>query len=171
MDNVKIFISHKKEDSSKAVKLEKYIKNKYPNYNVYVDELDNKINDYENVTDRIVYKLRECNHLLILFSEHTKKSMWVPFELGISYEREQGIGVLIWTDGEKLEEKLPEYLDEFPILETEEHIDLYLEQIGSKSQQLFESDSITLGNEHFESTASAQKSYAKEFINELKSKL
>jgi len=180
MDNVRIFISHKKEDSNKALELEKYIKSKYPSYKVYVDELDNKINSYDNVTDRIVYQLRKSNHLLVIFSEHTQKSMWVPFELGIAYERDQGIGVFIWEDNYLDLNNLPEYLDEFPILKcdkndkdecTTKDLDKYLKQIKSKSQQINESDSITYGNEQFESTASVQKSYAKEFINELKSKL
>lgn len=176
MDNVKIFISHKKEDSSKALKISKYIESNY-GYTTYVDELDHQI-DPNNVVERIVSKLKKSTHLLVVFSEKTKESMWVPFELGISYEREQGIGVLIWPNATNLSYQLPEYLEQFPIMQCNkkindntcytEELNKYLEQIKTL-RPIFESDSIS--TENFKSTASMHTSYAKEFIDELKSKL
>ena len=60
--SIKIFISHKKEDSKKAEEIEAYIKENY-NFDVYVDTLDNKINNTINITDRIVDKLRNSTHI------------------------------------------------------------------------------------------------------------
>jgi hypothetical protein len=178
MNNVKIFISHKKEDSSKALEISKYIETNY-GYTTYVDELDHEI-DPNNVVERIVSKLKKSTHLLVVFSEKTKDSMWVPFELGISYERNQGIGVLIWPNGTNLSYPLPEYLEEFPLMQCNKkfyndncytnELDKYLEQIKIL-RPLFEADSIDIGTEDFKLKVNIDKSYAKEFINELKSKL
>lgn len=123
--NIKIFISHKQEDSRKAEHVAKYIEAEY-GFHTYVDTLDEGIKTSTNITDRIVGKLRDATHLLVIFSEKTKGSMWVPFELGVSYEREQGIGVLLWAETLSNLRELPEYLDEFPKLKVTKYSELVL---------------------------------------------
>ena len=49
--------------------------------------------------------------------------MWVPFELGVSYERNQVIGVLTGPDKVSISYKLPEYLEDFPILKCNKNFD------------------------------------------------
>ncbi len=74
-----IFISHKEKDADKAHKLSKYLTNK--DVANYVDVLDDEISSGD-ITSNIVDKLRKASHLIVIYSEHTEKSMWVPFELG-----------------------------------------------------------------------------------------
>jgi len=181
MEEVKIFISHKKEDSDKAKEVYKYIKEN-SKFNAYLDEFDKEIS-HHNVVERIVENLRDSTHLLVVFSEHTIKSMWVPFELGVSYERGQGIGVLIWPDKTILSYELPEYLDEFPKLNCNKQnyndncnssdLDKYLEEIK-------EIPTKQISTEAFESTqydefgftkTASDVDYAAEFIRRLKDKL
>ena len=181
MGIVKIFISHKKEDSDKAKQVYDYITKEWQ-FDTYLDELDYQISKY-NVVDRIVDNLRKSTHLLVLFSEHTIKSMWVPFELGVAYEREQGIGVLIWPDKTNLSYNLPEYLDEFPKLNCNKKnendycdpsdLDKYLNVIKKypNKQILIES----IATEEFDSLGfrktASKVNYAKEFIEKLKYEL
>jgi hypothetical protein len=177
--SVKIFISHKKEDSDKAEYVAKYIKQNYK-LDVYVDTLDDNINSTTNITDRIVNKLKGSTHLLVVFSEHTTKSMWVPFELGVSYEREQGIGVLIWPD-KRIKDDLPEYLDEFPKLNCypqynngnciNSDLDKYLNEVKKYSSTKPSFESLDESTFTHRTTASAKTNYAREFIDSLNSKL
>lgn len=178
--SVKIFISHKKEDSKKAEEVAEYIKKKY-NFGVYVDTLDENINKKINITDRIVDKLRNSTHILVVFSEHTKGSMWVPFELGVSYERNQGIGVLIWPDKVNISYDLPEYLEDFPILKCNKNFDnakcsssdlnKYLDEVKKYPQIDLENLSEGLQNFTKETGYRNSTNYARTFIDNLKNKL
>ncbi|WP_029523331.1 toll/interleukin-1 receptor domain-containing protein [Persephonella sp. KM09-Lau-8] len=169
-EEIQIFISHKKEDEKKAIKLSDYIEENF-GFSTYVDVLDDKIHEYENVTERIVSQLRNSTHLLVVFSEHTKKSMWVPFELGVAYEREEGIGVYIWPDNPYMlpDYDLPEYLEEFPKMKDTYGLNKYLNLIKEKpnKQKLLLEAKESLG---FTKRA-AEINYAQEFINELKKRL
>jgi len=177
--SVKIFISHKQEDSDKAENVSKYIQEQY-GFETYVDTLDDGIRSYTNITDRIIGKLRDTTHLLVIFSEKTIESMWVPFELGVSYEREQGIGVLIWPDGINIDYKLPEYLDEFPKLKCKkkissdscgiEDLNEYLDEIKRNPTKEVLMESISMDSLGMRKTAS-EVNYAREFIDRLNRKL
>jgi len=155
-----------------------------------LDVLDNEIDGTTNITEHIVEKLRNATHLLVIFSEETKKSMWVPFELGVSYERNHGIGVLLWADDSMNKSELPEYLDAFPLMKSKsisrgtgllsqflDNIDMYdfksdlrkyLNQI--KEKEKFESINIKSGMESAKLNES-KSDYVEAFIRELKEKL
>ena len=178
MEKVEIFISHKKEDSYKAKEVYRYITKKWQ-FDAYLDEFDPHISKH-NVVDRIISNLRSATHLLVLFSEHTIQSMWVPFELGVSYEKEQGIGVLIWPDGVNIDYKLPEYLDEFPKLNCNKKSyndkcytnDLYkyLNTIKNYPNKQILMESMEYESFGFRKTAN-KVNYAEEFIKRLKNEL
>ncbi len=154
-----IFISHKKEDKDKALKIYSYLKQR--GVDSYIDVLDPYIS-YENVTERIIEQLRNATHLIVVFSEYTKNSMWVPFELGVAYERNNGIGIYLWPDSAYSLIQLPEYLDEFPIMKTKNDLDKYIE--------LYRKSIIAMESREFVKSASIEN-YAQRFIDELKSKL
>jgi len=161
----KIFISHKKEDTNKAEELSRYIENNY-GFETYVDTLDIDLNKMISITERIVTKLRGSTHLLVIFSEYTKKSMWVPFELGISYERGQGIGVFV----NSRYISTPEYLNEFPELKSESDLDKYLDEV--KKYPSYGLEGISLEESKLTVENSLRSSnYAREFIDNLKKKL
>ena len=168
-EKIQIFISHKKEDKGKAIKISNYIEKNF-GFSTYVDVLDDEIEEYENVTERIVSQLRESTHLLVIFSEYTKDYMWVPFELGVAYEREEGIGVYIWPNNYDSfrEHELPEYLEEFPKIKTEEHLDEYLRLIKERpNKKILLERKESLGF----TVEPSEINYAQEFINELKKRL
>lgn len=51
-----------------------------------------------------------------------KKSMWIPFELGVGYERNEGVGILL----NGYVANLPEYLDEFPVIKSINYLDQFI---------------------------------------------
>jgi len=184
--SINIFISHKREDSRKAEYVARYIEKEY-GFHTYVDTLDNEISTSINITDRIISKLRDATHLLVIFSEKTQGSMWVPFELGVSYEREQGIGVLIWNDTVTSIKELPEYLDEFPKLKVTKYSELVLKDDIRNEKYKIDLDKFLqlikkypnkpILQEAMESESFSMRQgideihYAKEFISRLKREL
>lgn len=158
-----IFISHKEVDSDKALKLSKYLNDK--GVTSYLDVLDKKISN-GNITSNVVSNLRKSTHLIVVFSEHTQGSMWVPFELGVAYERDYGIGVALWPDDEKINIETPEYLDDFPVMkgsdDIDEYIKLYKSNFAVGTESLHESRNFT-------KFSASTENYAERFITSLKS--
>ncbi len=158
-----IFISHKEKDAQKALAMSKYLtKNDIENY---LDVLDENIPS-GNITAKIVDQLRKATHLIVIYSEHTQESMWVPFELGVAYERNNGIGVALWPDQDGVEITTPEYLHEFPIMkedpDVDEYIKIYKSDLAPSMESLNESRNFT-------KSATDEIGYAESFINRLKS--
>ena len=80
---MKVFISHKQEDSLYA----KLVKRQLDLLNVdsYLDVLDTSINGGgEALTDHIKDQLNSCTDIIVVMSEATKYSWWVPFEIGMA---------------------------------------------------------------------------------------
>jgi len=157
-----IFISHNKKDEYRALEIKTYL-DKY-NIESYIDVLDPQIKITEDITQHIISKLRNSTHLIVVFTENTKDSMWVPFELGAAYESGKGIGVFLKNQFVKL----PEYLDAFPLMKDylglNEYIKLYQRQTVSIQKSITES----IG---FEKTSSQKQEFAGKFIKDLKSLL
>ena len=155
-----IFISHNKKDEAKALKIKNYLDSK--KIRSYIDVLDPSINSSTDITTHIISKLKESTHIIVVFTEYTKNSMWVPFELGAAYVSEKGIGVFLWTEYQL---DLPEYLDAFPVMKNDQDLNQYID-IYNKTTL---SKSLTEMFDHVK-TAS-EKHYAQNFINELKSRI
>ena len=84
-----VFLSHKKEDKAECRKIAEYFKNAEIDY--YLDELDVALQqaassgDPIKITENIKKGIRESSHMLVVVSEKTYKSHWVPFEVGYGH--------------------------------------------------------------------------------------
>ena len=80
---MKVFISHKNTDSLQALLLKTaFERNQVTSY---LDVLDNSINGGgKQLTDHIKENLNTCTDIIVVMSEATKESWWVPFEIGMS---------------------------------------------------------------------------------------
>src|SRR5690606_14807118 len=84
-----VFLSHKKEDKSECRKIADYFKEAEIDY--YLDELDDallqaaEVGDASVITESIKKGIRESSHMLVVVSEKTYKSQWVPFEVGYGH--------------------------------------------------------------------------------------
>jgi len=84
---MKVFISHKQEDSSIAIE----VLNALRSYGVdaYLDLLDGNLSyDAKQLTQHIKNRLNECTDLLVVISDKTRFSQWVPFEVGMAAQKD-----------------------------------------------------------------------------------
>lgn len=117
---MKVFISHKKEDSAIAVNIQKaFLKN---GVDSYLDVLDGSISrGGKELTDHIKNNLNQCTDIIVVMSSVTKLSWWVPFEIGMSAQIDMPTASFLDSQVE-----LPSYLSYWPRLKTISDIDKYV---------------------------------------------
>ena len=136
---MKIFISHKKEDELMAVKVKNTLTS--VGVDVYLDLLDNiTADDGEKLTKHIRGKLRECTDVIVILSSNTKKSWWVPFEIGMATEKDMPIANYLIS-----QESLPDYLTYWPRLKCQEDVLKYVEIRNKVSRQIILEKSMNRG--------------------------
>ncbi len=155
---MKFFISHKQEDEEIVKKLALYFKLREVDF--YLDLLDSKLTeDGKALTDHIKSNLNNCTDIIVVMSEKTRFSQWVPFEVGIATQMELPIASFL-----KSEVQLPGFLSYWPRLKTPGDIDKYLdarELVAEKMKILYE-------NRQF---ASRKNTEIEMFYKQVKSKL
>lgn len=126
---MKVFISHKQEDSALAIS----VKNAFTQYGItsYLDLLDSKISGGgKELTEHIKENLNSCTDIIVVMSEETKKSWWVPFEIGMSAQVDMPTASFL-----KSNVALPSYLSYWPRLKTTSDIDTYV-TVRQKTEQI-----------------------------------
>lgn len=109
-DNICIFLSHKSEDKDYVRAIGEHIMNS--GIDIYLDENDFELqmasqkNDAKKVTACIEKGIEESSHILCLVSDKTRKSWWVPYELGYGKSSQKDLCII----KRKGSEKLPDYL-------------------------------------------------------------
>lgn len=80
---MKVFISHKREDAHIAELIDLQLRaNKAE---TYLDILEPVVfNDGKALTEHIKNSLNSCTDILVVMSNKTKYSQWVPFEIGMA---------------------------------------------------------------------------------------
>lgn len=105
-----IFISHKYEDLDAAREVAEYIMDY--GIDVYLDDRDDKLqqavmnNDSKKIVSCIEDGIKNSTHILILVTEHTRMSWWVPYETGYAKMGEKGIASLLLKETKEF----PDYL-------------------------------------------------------------
>lgn len=117
---IKVFISHKKEDSNLALQLKKA----FDNFGVsaYLDVLDNSINfGGKHLTDHIKNQLNQCTDIIVVMSEKTIQSWWVPFEIGMAAQKDMPTATFLSSNV-----CLPDYLTYWPRLKRINDVSTYI---------------------------------------------
>lgn len=155
---MKVFISHKYEDSITAKQiLEKLIES---GADAYLDLLDaNLLFEGEKLTQHIKDRLNECTDLMAVVSNDTQSSWWVPFEIGMAAQQDFPI-VSYLKNGVTL----PDYLSYWPKLKSLYDISKYVETKEYVSRQIH---SETLSKSHYTTKGTPTS----RFYQELKSRL
>lgn len=127
---MKVFISHKNVDSAHAIALQAaFARNKV---DTYLDVLDSSINaGGRELTEHIKRNLNMCSDILVVMSESTKDSWWVPFEIGMSAQVDMPTASFLKSDV-----MLPSYLSYWPRLKTTADIDKYVTVRRKIEQQM-----------------------------------
>ena len=116
---MKVFISHKDADSSIAREIKARIERN--GAEAYLDVLDNVLYDGQALTNHIKERISECTDILVIISNLTERSWWVPFEIGIASEKDFPIVNYLQSGI-----RLPDYLSYWPKLIKLEQIDQYV---------------------------------------------
>jgi hypothetical protein len=107
---VKVFISHRKDDTETALTVLRYLADQ--GVNGYVDVVDPHIRPSSPDIDLYIQEqLRACTYLLPVVSGSTQGSWWVPFEIGFAAACEVPIATVVLRGAE-----VPEFLQGWPCL-------------------------------------------------------
>lgn len=101
-----VFISHNWRDSRTAKKAAECLA-KHQQKDVYIDVLDRTEAKGEELGKYIREKVRISSRMMVVLSEATKSSWWVPYEVGVAQRDEKNGSVLKtnpWI-------RVPEYLE------------------------------------------------------------
>lgn len=156
---VNVFISHQRNDKRIALQVQEKLSEQ--GIASFLDATANGPSGYQSITDWIVDNLRKSTHMLVIYSSNTRSSAWVPFEIGVGYERNEGIGVLLLTNNFDL----PEYIKELPKMRDLESLKYFVLQCNNYPG-ILATESPALG-----SINGLPMNYARNFINELNARL
>ena len=107
---MKIFISHKQEDSDTANRLAGELRLLGIPY--YLDILDSTVTTSGRaLTEHIKRNLNDCTDIIVIMSEATRLSQWVPFEVGMSAQNDMPTATFL-----KSSVSIPEFLEYWPRL-------------------------------------------------------
>ena len=121
MNITKVFISHKKEDQLRALLVKSALEEK--GVSSYLDVLDDEIaSGGKALTEHIKANLNSCTDLIVVMTEFTKKSWWVPFEIGMSAQKNMPTASFLSENVE-----LPDYLSYWPRLKNVNDIATYVD--------------------------------------------
>ena len=132
-ENLSVFISHKSDDKSIAHKIANHLK--ACNVCCYLDALDQDLQTTEDITSLLVSRVRENSHLMAVTSTRTVSSWWVPFEIGIATDRDKRIYTYALE-----RTNLPEYLQKWPILENDVHLEEFIKLFHFEERFSFDSN-------------------------------
>jgi len=115
----KVFISHKNTDSLIADRVARRVRAN--GLETYLDIIDDALlKDGPDLADVLLKRMSECQQLIAVVSTSTKDSWWVPWEIGVGSEK--GFRMASFSESYV---SLPSYLEKWPALHTDAHIDLY----------------------------------------------
>lgn len=84
-----VFLSH----SSKDKDILTSVINFFSQYgvNVYIDKADEELPRYTSpeTGDMLKHRIQECKKFIVLVTENSKESKWIPWELGIADEKKK----------------------------------------------------------------------------------
>lgn len=128
---MKIFISHKQEDAYTANKIAGELR--ALNVDYYLDLLDSSIEQSgRELTNHIRENLNNCTDIIVIMSEITKFSQWVPFEIGMAAQKDMPTATFLRADV-----SLPDFLEYWPRLKDPQDIRKYVEVKNKFGQEIY----------------------------------
>lgn len=141
-----VFLSHKKEDKPACRKIADYLSD--ANVDYYLDEDDfllqqaAELGNTQEIINRIKKGISESSHMLVVISEKTYKSQWVPFEIGYGHsaiidksEIPDKYKLSILTLKNISEKTLPSFMKVGNILRGTKSLNNYICQISNKLEK------------------------------------
>lgn len=145
-----VFISHKSSDIDAAEAVAQYLMSN--NIDVYLDKMDvdlqkkTKEMDAQGIVDSINKALKCSTHILVLVSDQTKESWWVPYEVGYSKKGEKGIASALLVG---YVEGFPDYLKIEETIKSPDEFKIYAQNLKREDSPygiLFENVGLNVSN-------------------------
>lgn len=82
-----VFLSHSSKDAARILGVVQFLRDY--GVNVYIDKLDDALpkKTSPETGARLKQRIGECRKFIVLVSENSKESKWIPWELGIGDEK------------------------------------------------------------------------------------
>ncbi len=115
-----VFLSHRKADAAvtRSIRLS-FVLN---DVKCYIDELDEQIKKTDDITNLIMKRVNECSHMMVVVSENTQGSWWVPFEIGVASRADRRITTYNYRENIRL----PDFLTKWPILKNDDDLNEFI---------------------------------------------
>jgi len=155
-----VFFSHKREDKDQCKRISQYFSNAGIDY--YLDEEDDKLQHAATVADPVLITesikkgIRESTHMLVVVSEKTYKSQWVPFEIGYGHaaivdryleeEQPNKIKLSILTLKDIAEKSLPDFMQVGNIIRGTKSLNSYISAISNRFEKSMINESRLFSN-------------------------
>lgn len=158
-----VFISHKKEDKEACEKIAKYFKDVGIDY--YLDIEDGELQiasdaaDPIKITESIKEGIKKSTHMLVVVSEKTYKSLWVPFEVGYGHAsildqdklnvESNKIKLSVLTLKDIAETTLPDYLRVGYMIKGTKSLNKYINNINLRIEKSFINETRMMSHSDF----------------------
>lgn len=155
-----VFLSHKKEDKKECQEIAKYLKNAGIDYYLDAEDLSlqyaSSVNDPIKITESIKKGIRESTHMMVVVSEKTYSSQWVPFEVGYGHAsvldqnrtkfKDDRIKLSVLTLKDISENTLPDYLQVGYVIKGTKSLNEYISKITNSLEKSLISESRVFSN-------------------------
>lgn len=145
-----VFLSHKHEDKNACRGIAKYLAESEIDY--FLDEEDDALQTAvrqgspQKITENIKRGIRESTHMLVVVSEKTYESQWVPFEVGYGHaaiidkdmvqdRREEKVKLAVLTLKEISESTLPSFMQTGYLLRGTKSLNKYIVSITGRLEE------------------------------------
>lgn len=132
-----VFISHQKADNTQAKKIGDFLQQ--AGVEIYFDEYDKEVKTHHNtnnpkaLTKAICNGINNSSHMLVVVSQHTLTSNWVPFEIGYGFEKTE-LYILCLKD--IASSSLPEYMHAAKIIRDTHGLKKLVRELQGKPEEM-----------------------------------
>lgn len=152
-----VFLSHKMEDKHACKKIAEYLSIAGIDY--YLDEEDADLqkavsdSDPIKITKAIKKAINNSTHMLVIISEKTYLSQWIPFEVGYGQSaiidnqtNTNKLNLSVLTLKDFSEKTLPDFLQIAHIIRGTKSLNDYISKISNKLEKSLIQESKIIGN-------------------------
>ncbi|MGE8535181.1 MAG: toll/interleukin-1 receptor domain-containing protein [Chryseobacterium sp.] len=150
-----VFLSHKKEDKPACIEVANYLRDAGIDYYLDIEDQGlqyaSSINDPVKITESIKKGIRESTHMMVVVSEKTVQSHWVPFEIGYGHasildqnrltDENNTIKLSVLTLKDIAEKTLPDYLRVGYIIQGTKSLNEYITKISDRLEKSMTNES------------------------------
>jgi hypothetical protein len=126
---MKVFISHFSSDIETEERHAQDLIQR--GFTIYLDKYDPGISSSRDRPLHIKTVIDTCSDMLVVITENTKSSWWVPFEIGLSTAANARISSIVYDSPQ-----LPSFLRKWPIVDTDQKYGIYLKQLEMNRTEL-----------------------------------